>query len=194
MLAINVKERGERRPVRHLMRAELALKQATSWHVTEQLPGGKTFDRDDSAPNRWRVEPAPNITEVIIGSNAYRVRAGHVMQLPPSDAARAHGLHPPVRCRRSRCPAQHAARSRDADSCGQAGARLSPRASWDHADLVHRCRAPAGAGDSQQPQGQGSPPVFTLRRAGPHRAAARLSAAPDQTSTRSMPPRLARAT
>ena len=74
-------------PFAHLMRAELALKQATSWHVTEQLPGGKVFNMDYSAPNRWRVEPAPNITEVIIGSTVYMVTAGHVMQLPPSYAA-----------------------------------------------------------------------------------------------------------
>lgn len=74
-------------PFEHLMRAELALKQAASWHVTEQLPGGKTFNMDYSAPNRWRVKPAPNITEVIIGSDVYMATAGHVMHLPSAYAA-----------------------------------------------------------------------------------------------------------
>ena len=65
-------------PLVHLTRAELALKQATHWHVTEQLPGGKTFNMDYSAPN---------VTEVIIGSHVCMLAAGQVMQLPPTCAA-----------------------------------------------------------------------------------------------------------
>ena len=65
-----------------LVRAELALKQASSWHLTERLPGGKTLSIEYSAPNRWRIRPAPNVTEVIIGSDVYMASAGHVMKLP----------------------------------------------------------------------------------------------------------------
>ena len=71
----------------NLMRAELALKQATAWHLTEQMPGGKTLVMDYSAPDRWRIEPAPTITEVIIGTDVYMVTAGRVMKLPPTYGA-----------------------------------------------------------------------------------------------------------
>jgi hypothetical protein len=70
-----------------LMRAELALKHATSWHLTEPMPDGKTLSMDYSAPNCWRIKSAPNITELIIGTNVYRVNAGRVMQLPPTYGA-----------------------------------------------------------------------------------------------------------
>ena len=65
-------------PFDHPLRAELALKQARYWHVTEWLPGGGTFNMN---------YPTPNITEVIVGSNDYMLTAGQVMRLPPTYAA-----------------------------------------------------------------------------------------------------------
>ena len=65
-------------PIDHLMRAELALKPAAHGYVTERLPGGRPFNMDDSAPN---------VTEVIVGSEDYMLTAGQVMQLPPAHAA-----------------------------------------------------------------------------------------------------------
>lgn len=79
---------------RHLVRAEAALKQATSWHVVMQMPGGKTVTMDYAAPNRWRVRPAPNITEIIIGNDVYMDMAGHEMKLPAAyGAAIARTVH-----------------------------------------------------------------------------------------------------
>ena len=78
----------------NLVRSETALKKATSWHVVMQMPGGKTLTMDYAAPNRWRVRPAPNMTEIIIGPDVYMDMAGHVMKLPAAyGAAIARTVH-----------------------------------------------------------------------------------------------------
>lgn len=78
----------------NLVRSETALKQATSWHAVMQMPGGKTLTMDYAAPNRWRVRPAPNMTEIIIGNDVYMDMAGHEMKLPAAyGAAIARTVH-----------------------------------------------------------------------------------------------------
>lgn len=77
-----------------LLRSESALNHATSWHAVMQLPGGKTLTMDYAAPNRWRVQPAPNITEIIVGNGVYMDMAGHEMKLPAAyGAAIARTVH-----------------------------------------------------------------------------------------------------
>ncbi len=77
-----------------LQRSEAALKHAASWHAVMQMPGGKTLTMDYEAPNRWRVQPAPNITEIIVGNDVYMDMAGHEMKLPAAyGAAIARTVH-----------------------------------------------------------------------------------------------------
>ena len=71
-----------------LSQCEAALKKATSWHVLMRMADGKTLTMDYAAPHRWRIVPAPGITEVIIGSTVYMDMAGHVMQLPAAYGAK----------------------------------------------------------------------------------------------------------
>lgn len=71
----------------NLLQSEAKLVQATSWHAVEQLPGGKTLTMDYSAPNRWRIRPTPNVTEIIVGTDVYMVTAGHTMKLPATYGA-----------------------------------------------------------------------------------------------------------
>jgi hypothetical protein len=59
--------------------AFLALK---SWHATEQFSNGRTITVDHVAPDRWRIQPAPNITELLIGNSVYMVRNGKTMHVP----------------------------------------------------------------------------------------------------------------
>lgn len=63
-----------------------AFAKATSWHIEEHF-GGKTMTIDYSAPDRWRVAPAPNLTEVVIGKDVYVDTNGHVMRMPPAYGA-----------------------------------------------------------------------------------------------------------
>jgi hypothetical protein len=55
---------------------------AKSYHVTEALPGGRTVTIDYVAPDRWRISPTPNITELLIGNDVYMVRNGKTTHLP----------------------------------------------------------------------------------------------------------------
>ncbi len=59
--------------------AFLALK---SWHATEQFSNGRTITVDYVAPDRWRIQPAPNITELLIGNSVYMVRNGKTTRVP----------------------------------------------------------------------------------------------------------------
>jgi hypothetical protein len=65
-----------------LMKAQAAFHSAKSWHAEEHFSNGRTVVVDFSAPDRWRLQPEPNLTELVIGSDVYMVRNGHPMKLP----------------------------------------------------------------------------------------------------------------
>jgi uncharacterized protein (DUF111 family) len=65
-----------------LMKAQAAFRSLKSWHAEEHLSDGKTVVVDFATPDRWRLQPAPNITELVIGGDVYMVRDGRPMKLP----------------------------------------------------------------------------------------------------------------
>src|SRR5579863_5396051 len=69
-------------PYSDLVKAHDAFKAAKSWHAVEHFSNGRTMTIDFSAPDRWRVQPMPNMTELIIGSDVYMVRNGKSMKMP----------------------------------------------------------------------------------------------------------------
>ena len=72
--------------VSDLAKVMTAMQQAKSWHAVEHFSNGRTVTVDYSAPDRWRVQPAPNITELIIGDDVYMVRNGQSTRLPVGGA------------------------------------------------------------------------------------------------------------
>ncbi|HUA98799.1 MAG TPA: hypothetical protein VMA34_10765 [Terracidiphilus sp.] len=69
-------------PYDDLMKAHDAFQNAKSWHAEEHFSNGKTVTVEYSAPDRWRVQPNPDFTEVIIGNDVYMVRNGRATKLP----------------------------------------------------------------------------------------------------------------
>jgi hypothetical protein len=69
-------------PADDLTKIKAAFTAAKSWHATEQLPDGKTINLDFSAPDRWRIQPTPQITELLIGNDVYMVRNGKTTHVP----------------------------------------------------------------------------------------------------------------
>jgi hypothetical protein len=69
-------------PAADLAKTITAFQQAKSWHADEHFSNGKTVKVDFVAPDRWRVQPAPNVSELVIGKDVYMVRNGHTMRLP----------------------------------------------------------------------------------------------------------------
>lgn len=65
-----------------LMKVQAAFLSAKSWHAEEQLSNGKTVVVEYSAPDRWRTQPNPDTTEVIIGDDIYMIRKGKSTKLP----------------------------------------------------------------------------------------------------------------
>lgn len=65
-----------------LLKVETAFKSAKSWQADEHFSNGKTVTVEYSAPDRWRVRPSPDVTELIIGDDVYMVRNGHATKLP----------------------------------------------------------------------------------------------------------------
>jgi hypothetical protein len=65
-----------------LLRVQAAFQNSTSWHAEEHFSNGKTTIVEHVAPDRWRVRPAPDITELVIGNDVYMVRNGKVTKLP----------------------------------------------------------------------------------------------------------------
>jgi hypothetical protein len=65
-----------------LKKAEAAFLSAKSWHAEEHLSNGKTMLVDFSAPDRWRLQPSPTMTEVVVGNDVYMVQGGHSMKMP----------------------------------------------------------------------------------------------------------------
>lgn len=65
-----------------LIKVQEAFLHARSWHVTEHFSNGKTVTVDYSAPDRWRIKPSQNVTELLIGNSVYMVSNGHTTRLP----------------------------------------------------------------------------------------------------------------
>jgi hypothetical protein len=65
-----------------LLQVQTAFQDAKSWHADEHFSNGKTTTVDYVAPDRWRVQPASNITEIVIGDDVYMVSNGKVTKLP----------------------------------------------------------------------------------------------------------------
>lgn len=65
-----------------VVRCQAAFQQAKSWHAEEHLPNGKTVAVDYSAPGRWRIQPSPTMTELVIGNDIYMVRNGRATKMP----------------------------------------------------------------------------------------------------------------
>lgn len=65
----------------NLVKARNAFEAAKSWHAVEQV-NGRPVTLDYAAPDRWRIQVMPNITDVIIGRTAYMVRDGRSVRLP----------------------------------------------------------------------------------------------------------------
>jgi hypothetical protein len=65
-----------------LLRVQAAFQSASSWHADEHFSNGRTVTVDYVAPDRWRIQPSPGITELVIGNDVYMVRNGHASKLP----------------------------------------------------------------------------------------------------------------
>jgi hypothetical protein len=65
-----------------LLKVHDAFLNAKSWHAEEHFSNGKTTIVEYSAPDRWRVQPTPDITELVIGNDVYMVRNGKTTKLP----------------------------------------------------------------------------------------------------------------
>lgn len=65
-----------------LMNVQEAFLHARSWHATEHFSNGKTVTVDYSVPDRWRIKPSQNVTELLIGDSVYMVSNGHTTRLP----------------------------------------------------------------------------------------------------------------
>jgi hypothetical protein len=65
-----------------LMKVQAAFQAAKSWHAEEHFSNGKTTIVEYSAPDRWRVQPTPDMTELVIGNDVYMVHNGRSTKLP----------------------------------------------------------------------------------------------------------------
>jgi hypothetical protein len=65
-----------------LMKVQAAFKNASSWHADEQFSNGRTVTVEYSAPDRWRIQSKPDITEMVIGNDVYMLHNGHATKLP----------------------------------------------------------------------------------------------------------------
>lgn len=65
-----------------LKKAQAAFLSAKSWHAEEHLSDGRTVQVDFSAPDRWRIQPTPTMTEVVIGNDVYMIQGGRSMKMP----------------------------------------------------------------------------------------------------------------
>jgi hypothetical protein len=65
-----------------LVKVQGAFQSAKSYHGEEQFSNGRTTTVDYSAPDRWRIQPTPDVTELVIGSDVYMVRNGRATKMP----------------------------------------------------------------------------------------------------------------
>lgn len=65
-----------------LQQAKAAFDTVHSWHGVEQMSNGHTVTVDHVAPDRWRIQVMPNMTEILIGGDLYMIRDGKTMHMP----------------------------------------------------------------------------------------------------------------
>ena len=65
-----------------LMKAQAAFLNAKSWHAEERFSDGKLVTVDFSAPDHWRIQPTPTMTDVVIGNEVYMIQGGRSMKMP----------------------------------------------------------------------------------------------------------------
>jgi hypothetical protein len=65
-----------------LQKAQAAFLNAKSWHAEEHFSNGKSVTVDFSAPDHWRIQPTPTMTEVVIGNDVYMIQGGRSMKMP----------------------------------------------------------------------------------------------------------------
>jgi hypothetical protein len=65
-----------------LAQARTAMMAARSWHAEVHSSEGRTIQMDFSAPDRYRIQATPSMTEVMIGNEVYIVQNGRTMKLP----------------------------------------------------------------------------------------------------------------
>ena len=65
-----------------LKKARAAFLSARSGTPRQHLANGKTVMVDFSAPDRWRIQPTPAMTEVLIGNDVYMIQGGRSMKMP----------------------------------------------------------------------------------------------------------------
>lgn len=65
-----------------LMKVQTAFMNAKSWQAEEHFSNGKTTVVEYSAPDRWRIKPSPDVTELVIGDDVYMERNGRPTKLP----------------------------------------------------------------------------------------------------------------
>ena len=65
-----------------LGKAKTAFDATHSWHAIEQMSNGHTVTLDHVAPDRWRIQMMPGMSEIMIGSDMYMVRNGQSMHMP----------------------------------------------------------------------------------------------------------------
>jgi hypothetical protein len=58
-------------PYSDLSQSFAAFNAVHSWHATEQTSTGQTILVDHVAPDRWRIQPTSNTTEILIGNDVY---------------------------------------------------------------------------------------------------------------------------
>jgi len=65
-----------------LLKAQTAFLNAKSWHAEEHFSNGRMVTVDFSAPDHWRIQPTPTMTEVVIGNDVYMIQDGRSMKMP----------------------------------------------------------------------------------------------------------------
>jgi hypothetical protein len=65
-----------------LVKAQAAFLNAKSWHAEEHFSDGKLITVDYLAPDHWRIQPTPTMTEVVIGNDVYMIQGGRSMKMP----------------------------------------------------------------------------------------------------------------
>ena len=69
-------------PYEDMLKVQAAFQKATSWHAEEHFSNGRTSIVEYAAPDRWRIQPNPDMTELVVGNDIYVVRNGHATKLP----------------------------------------------------------------------------------------------------------------
>jgi hypothetical protein len=65
-----------------LEKVQTAFMNAKSWRAEEHFSNGKTTIVEYSAPDRWRVQPSPDVTQLVIGNDVYTVHNDRATKLP----------------------------------------------------------------------------------------------------------------